>query len=128
MSDPYKTFTVHDKTLTIPEDGIENTSIIDRATKAPGVQDNYDTSGDTHNTRKLSQSQTNEAKNKYSNQFVLDKIFCNVTENGDTKNIARLDVYPYDENPTEPASYLSEHLTNGYWRMVNHSIRQNKSL
>lgn len=73
-------------TLAIPENGTQNTIIINRATKAPVLKNEPGTNGDTsHIGKAQSQTQTNEVSNTGNKQFVVHKKIFHVMENADIK-------------------------------------------
>lgn len=114
---PYNIRIVRNNTLTILQDGIQNTIHIDRSTKAPGLQDRFGTNCDGHHTRELSQTQTTEASKRDNGQFVVDEIVYHVTEYGDTKYVLRR----YGYHPEEDTVELTSPTTTFFYSLLKES-------
>lgn len=117
-----KIVTVRDNTVTIRENGIENTARVNRAIKVPVCHDQPDTNCDIHNTRELSRTQANKTDNNDSNRFVVDEIVRHVTE-----YVVHWSGYPPKKNTAEPAHDLPQHFVICYRRKINRRKLRHKS-
>lgn len=99
---------VRDNTLIITEDGIYNTTGIDRAIDAPGLQEEPGSNGDTNHTRERSQNLANKSNNKEKDPFVVEKLAFHVTENGDKKYVVRRYRFPLEKDTVVPTYHLPQ--------------------